>query len=188
MALSAYVWSNKDSPPVEKYHVGKHKLLGIQKFREPNCMLPSVQREMADITVRPVLIFFERLWRLENIAKEWENGNVIPVFKKDKKEDLGKYGLVSLNSVQRVMLEQITLEIISKHLKGRKVRNPSQRGFKKGKSCLTNMTVNYNITDSVDEGNFNKASASNFAFHTASCNETINRKLHLNKRKNLLGG
>ena len=72
--------------------------------------------------------------------------------KKKKTEDPGKYGLVSLTSVHGMMLEQITLETISKHIKDKKVINPSQHGFKKEKSCLTNMIVCYNdITGSVND-------------------------------------
>lgn len=67
-----------------------------------------------------------------------EKVNVTLVFRKDKKEDPGKYGLVSLNSVHGVVLAQITLKTITKHIKDKKAINPSQHGFKKEKSCLTN--------------------------------------------------
>lgn len=100
-------------------------------------MLSPVLREMDDVTAKSLSIISERSWQLEDVAKTWEKGNVTPVFKKDNKKDPGKYGLVSLNSVHGMVLEQVTLKTISKHIKDKKVINTSQHGFKKEKSCLT---------------------------------------------------
>ncbi|CAM5124509.1 unnamed protein product [Natator depressus] len=50
-------------------------------------------------------------------------------------------------------MEQVLKESILKHLEERKVIRNSQRGFTKGKSCLTNLIAFYDeITGSVDEG------------------------------------
>lgn len=52
-------------------------------------MHPCVWRELADITVRPLSIVFERSCQLEEASKGWKRANVSPVFKKYKKEGLG---------------------------------------------------------------------------------------------------
>ncbi|CAM4564772.1 unnamed protein product [Lepidochelys olivacea] len=50
-------------------------------------------------------------------------------------------------------MEQVLKESILKHLEERKVIRNSQRGFTKGKSCLTNLIAFYDaITGCVDEG------------------------------------
>lgn len=73
-------------------------------------MFPPLLRELADVIARPVLITFQRLWQLEDVSKDWE-----------KKEDSEKHGLVNPNSVHRVVLEQMTLKTISKHIKDKKI-------------------------------------------------------------------
>lgn len=46
---------------------------------------------------------------------DWRKAKVTPIFK----EDVGNLGLVSLTSVPEKVTEQILLEAISKHMKGK---------------------------------------------------------------------
>lgn len=54
-------------------------------------------------------------------------------------------------------MEQLNLENIFKHMKDKKMIRSCQRGFIKGKSCLTNLTTFYNEVT-------NKARAVNVAY------------------------
>ncbi|KAK4811101.1 hypothetical protein QYF61_016387 [Mycteria americana] len=62
---------------------------------------------------------------------------------KGKKEDPGNYTPVSLTSIPGKVMEQIILEVISKHMKDEKATESSQHGFMKGKSSLTNLIALY---------------------------------------------
>ena len=66
-----------------------------------------------------------------------------PIYKKGCREDLGNYRLVSLTSVPGMLMEQIVLREITRHVQdNRGIRlNPSQHGFTKGRSCLTNFAL-----------------------------------------------
>ncbi|KAK4821371.1 hypothetical protein QYF61_018909 [Mycteria americana] len=86
--------------------------------------------------------------------------------KKGQKEDPGNYRPVSLTSVLGKVMEQITLSAITWQVQDNQVIRPSQHGFMKGRSCLTNLISFYDkVTCLVDEGkavdvvylDFNKA-------------------------------
>lgn len=77
--------------------------------------------------------------------------NVTLIFKKNKKEDLGNYQLVSLTSMPGKVMKQILLESFSKHFQDKKVLRCSQYRFMKGKACLVNLTAYYDkIISSMD--------------------------------------
>ncbi|CAM5075120.1 unnamed protein product [Natator depressus] len=124
----------------------KHKSMG------PDALHPRELKELADVIAEPLAIIFENSWQLGEVPDDWKKANVVPIFKKGKKEDPGNYRPVSLSSVPGKIMEQVLKESILKHLEERKVIRNSQHGFTKGKSCLTNLIAFYDaITGSMDE-------------------------------------
>ena len=71
----------------------------------------------------------------------------------DWKEDPGNYRPVSLTLVPAKIMEWFILSAVSRHVKDNQVIRPSQHGFMKGRSCLTNLISFYDQeTPLVDEG------------------------------------
>ncbi|NXL24651.1 RTXE polymerase, partial [Setophaga kirtlandii] len=108
--------------------------------------------ELADVIVKSVSMPFEPCWASGEVPADWKLDNVVPVFKKGKKEDPGNYRSVSLTSVSGKIMEKIILGGIEKHLKDNPVIGHSQHGFLRGKFCLSNLISFYDkVTHLADQ-------------------------------------
>ena len=70
---------------------------------------------------------------------DWKLQNITPLFKKGSKDKPGNHRPVSLTSVPGKMLESIIAEDITQHLESNNLISDSQHGFRRGRSCLTNL-------------------------------------------------
>ncbi|GAB0182819.1 mitochondrial enolase superfamily member 1 [Grus japonensis] len=154
-------------PELEDHDCGNDKLpadpeivqdlllhLDAYKSMGPDGIHPRVLRELADVIARPLSIMFQRS-SLESgeVPVDWKLANVVPIFKKGKKEDPGSYRPVSLTSVPGKITEKIMLGVIEKHLKDNAVIGHSQHRFVRGRACLTNLVSFYDkVTHLVDQG------------------------------------
>ncbi|KAK4816605.1 hypothetical protein QYF61_018653 [Mycteria americana] len=114
---------------------------------------PRVLKELADVLTKPLSIIYQQSWLTGEVPADWRLANVTPIFKKGRKEDPGNYRPVSLTSVPGKLMEQIILSAITRHVENNQGIRPSQHGFRKGRSCLTNLISFYDkVTRLVDEG------------------------------------
>jgi len=108
-------------------------------------------KELAVVIARPLSIIFQWSWESGEVPVDWKLANVVPVFKKGKKEDLGNYRPVSVMAVQGRIME-IILGVIKSHPGDNTVFGPSQDVFMRGRFCLTNfISFYYGITHLIDE-------------------------------------
>ncbi|KGL80459.1 RNA-directed DNA polymerase from mobile element jockey, partial [Tinamus guttatus] len=109
-------------PRVEEDWVREHlRKLDIHKSMGSDEMHPRVLRELADAIAKPLSIIFERSWRMGEVPEDWKKANVMPVFKKGKKENPGNYRPVSLTSIPGKVMERLILTVVSGHIEDKKV-------------------------------------------------------------------
>ncbi|KFV82251.1 hypothetical protein N308_03102, partial [Struthio camelus australis] len=95
--------------------------LDIHKSVGPDGMHPRVLRELADVVARPLSIISERSWRSGEEPEAWKRASVTPVFQKGKEEEPGNCRPVSLPSIRGKGMEQLLLEVLTKHVEDKEV-------------------------------------------------------------------
>ncbi|GAB0205135.1 mitochondrial enolase superfamily member 1 [Grus japonensis] len=124
-----------------------------QKSMGPDKIHPRLLRELAEVLTKPLSIIYQQSWLTGKVPVDWRLANVLPIYKKGQKEDPGNYSPISLTSVPGKVMEQIILSAIMWHIQDNQVIGPSQHGFMKSRSCLTNLISFYDkVIRLVDEG------------------------------------
>ena len=119
----------------------------------PDKICPKLLQGVVDVICQPLAIIYARSLEEGVVPKDWRCANVTPIFKKGSKSLAGNYRPVSLTCILCKVMESIIRDAIVKHLAENKLLLPSQHGFMKAKSCLTNL-LEYleTLTKLVDEG------------------------------------
>ncbi|KAK4822388.1 hypothetical protein QYF61_014158, partial [Mycteria americana] len=136
-----------------KWRVTCYTTIDTHKSIGPDEIHLRVLKELADVLTKPLSIIYQQSWLTGEVPADWRLANVTPIFKKGRKEDLGNYRPVSVTLVLGKLMEQIIPSAITQHVEDNQGIKPSQHGFRKGRSCLTNLISFYDkVTRLVDEG------------------------------------
>ena len=134
----------------------KEKLEKLNKFKGsgPDNIHPHVLKETASSICIPLSLIFNESLEFGETPEDWRNANVTPIFKKGSRNDPANYRPVSLTSQVCKVLESIVKEQVLGHLEKNKLLSEEQHGFRKGRSCLSNLlTTLEDWTSILEDGN-----------------------------------
>ncbi|CAM4380368.1 unnamed protein product [Caretta caretta] len=127
----------------------KLEQLNGTKSGGPDNLHPRILKELAHEIASPLARIFNESVNSGVVLYDWRIANIVPIFKKGKKSDLGNYRPVSLTSVVCKVLEKVF-----KDIKANGKWDKIQHGFTKGRSCQTNLISFFEkVTDFLDKGN-----------------------------------
>ncbi|KAJ7425411.1 hypothetical protein BTVI_02960 [Pitangus sulphuratus] len=86
-------------------------------------------RDLVEELAKTLSIIYHQSWLIGEVPDEWKLVNVMPIHKNGQKEDSGRYRSVSLTSVSVKVMEQIILNVITKHTQDNQEIKPSQHGL-----------------------------------------------------------
>ena len=131
----------------------------IDRIREvaapgPDNVTNKTLIELRDYIAKPLVLLFTKSMNEGRIPADWRLSHVSAIYKlKGSKSEPGNYRPVSLTSNVCKLMEKIINRSLSIHLENG-VLNNSQHGFRKGRSCQTNLIEFFDkITQWTDEGN-----------------------------------
>ena len=99
---------------------------------------PKILKETVEQISMPLARVFNISLQEGIVPLEWKEANIIPLFKKGSRNKFVNYRPVSLTSVICKLFEAIIRDHMMDFLIKHKLINPSQHGFLKARSCLTN--------------------------------------------------
>ena len=128
------------SPEVEKLLAG----LNPSKAAGPDGVPCRVLKILAP-QIAPVLTFiFNQSLETGVLPADWKQANVTPIHKKGDRTEAKNYRPVSLTSVCCKVLEHIIHSQIMGHLDEHRILTDKQHGFRKRRSCETQLLVTHN--------------------------------------------
>ena len=111
--------------------------------------------QVKDHIAYPLLLLFQKSLDEGVVPHDWKLANICPIYKKGPRNKAENYRPVSLTSQVCKLFESIMRDVLVDHLEKNMLINNSQHGFRKGRSCLTNLlTFLDKVTGSLDsDGN-----------------------------------
>jgi hypothetical protein len=131
----------------------KLKELNPTKAQGPDNIPPRVLKELSKELALPLSILFNKSLEAGTIPLDWKSAEVVAIFKKGTRSDPGNYRPVSLTCILCKVLESFVRDAIVSHMTELNLYSPCQHGFRKSRSCVTQLLeVMEILTDFLDEG------------------------------------
>ena len=102
---------------------------------------------------RPLNTIFKTCLNTGKFSSEWKKRNVVPIHKKDDKQNVKNYRPVSLLPTCGKIFERLIYNVMYDLLTDNNLLSPNQSGFRSGDSCINQLlSVNHEILNAFDKG------------------------------------
>ena len=98
-----------------------------------------------DEIVKPLTMIFNKSLQEGIVPKDFRMANITPIFKKGDRKRPNNYRPISLTSIVGKIFEAILTNRSVAHLEERNLLNSSQHGFRRHRSCLTNLLEFFDV-------------------------------------------
>ena len=123
----------------EKAVMTKLKELNPSKSPGEDGIHPRILKELHKVLAKPLTILFNRSIQENQIPEEWKSAQVTAIFKKGEKSDPNNYRPVSLTPILCKILESFIRDEIQNYMEELKLYTKCQHGFRRKKSCVTQL-------------------------------------------------
>lgn len=134
-----------DIPPMEEILISeegvKKQLHNLNPYKAtgPDGIGPRVLKELADELAPAIATLFRSSLSSGEIPSDWRDALVTPIFKKGEQYDPANYRPVSLTCVLCKIMEHILVTNIMHYLDLNNILSDRQHGFRRGRSCETQL-------------------------------------------------
>ena len=106
-----------------------------------------------DTICKPLELIFKQALTTGVFPFEWKKGNIVACYKKDDKQNLKNYRLVSLLPICGKFFERLIFNEMFSFFLADNLLAPNQSGFKPGDSCINQLlSITHEIYSSFDDG------------------------------------
>lgn len=120
------------------------KLL-INKSPGPDGFYPAHLKNLKDILVKPLTKLFNKSLQEGIVPHDFKLANITPIFKKGDRKLPNNYRPISLTSIIGKIFEAILTNRLVAYLEDHGLLKNSQHGFRRNRSCLTNLLEFFNV-------------------------------------------
>ena len=166
---SVYTQQDQDSPVPEPEGVpyprmedfsvtveGVEKLLHRSnpgKASGPDLIPARLLKECSEDLAPILTTIFNKSLQTGSVPTDWKKANVSAIFKRGQRYDPANYRPVSLTCLCCKLLEHVVVSNMMKHVDQHKILTDCQHGFRKRRSCETQLvTMIHDLTSAMDKG------------------------------------
>ena len=122
--------------------------LDINKSMGPDGISGRLLKECKAQLLNPIFDIVETSIRTGMVPKEWKRADIVPIFKNGSRMEPLNYRPVSLTSILCKVCEEVIKAKWSEYLESENILSERQFGFRKGRSCVSNLMCFYSrVTD-----------------------------------------
>jgi len=117
------------------------KLQHLKKDKSPgpDGLHPVLLNCCAQELCHPLSLIYQKSYDTGILPEDWKTASVCPVYKKGSRSDPGNYRPVSLTSILCKIMESVVCDTLLEFVTDKNTLTCYQHGFRKRRSCLTNL-------------------------------------------------